>query len=209
MKLPLHLKLKKKAHQEIAAAQDMIIEEVYNFFPETVFHGGTAIWRCYQGNRFSEDIDVYLKRNEKLDDFFQSLQRKGFRIIKKRLKENSLYSLLELNRTEVRFEATFHYKKGGILREYELIDGNLFTVFTLSPEKLLDEKIAALLKRKKIRDLYDIFFLLRHVKEYRNNDLKSVLDVKVIDEELLPVLVLSGPIPTEKQMKEYINRWVR
>lgn len=59
-KIPLNLKLKRKIQKDIAYAQDIIIEELYTFFSTAVLHGGTAIWRCYNGNRFSEDIDFYI-----------------------------------------------------------------------------------------------------------------------------------------------------
>jgi len=92
--IPINLKLKRKAHKDIAYAQDLIVEEIYNFFPKAVFHGGTAIWRCYNGNRFSEDIDLYMNKDKnKIEEFFNSLVKKGFKIIKKRVKENSLYSV--------------------------------------------------------------------------------------------------------------------
>ena len=91
--IPLNLKLRNKKDREVAFAQDIIVAELYKFFPEAIIHGGTGIWRCYQGNRFSEDVDVYIKRDEKkIEEFFKSLENKGFKIIKKRLKENSLYS---------------------------------------------------------------------------------------------------------------------
>lgn len=208
MKIPLHLKLKKKVHQDIAYAQDLIIEEMYHFFPKAVFHGGTAIWRCYSGNRFSEDIDVYLSSKESINSFFEKLKQKGFKILKKRVKDNSLYSLLEFDRTQVRFEAIFTKKKG-ILKEYEMVDGNLMTVYTLSPADLLNEKIAACLKRKKIRDLYDIFFLLRYIKETAPKDLDQIDKVKIIDEDNLSAIILSGLVPTIKEMKDYIKKWER
>ena len=58
-KIPLALRIKKAQHKEIAEAQDIVVEELYRIFSKAVFHGGTSIWRCYNGNRFSEDIDVY------------------------------------------------------------------------------------------------------------------------------------------------------
>ncbi len=206
MKLPLAARIKKKAHQDIAYAQDLIMEEVYSFFPRAVFHGGTAIWRCYQGNRFSEDIDMYLLGKKNIDAFFERLQQKGFIIHKKMVKENSLYSELEFNRAIIRFEALFLAKKDAVLKEYELADGNYITVYTLTPEELLKEKINACLKRGKARDIYDIFFLLRLATK-APPELKKVTSIKIIDEENLSAIILSGPIPTVKEMKEYIARW--
>ena len=84
---------------------------------------------------------------------------KGFIVHKKRVKENSLYSELEFNRAIVRFEALFFTKKEAILKEYGLVDGNYITVYTLTPEELLQEKIAACLKRGKVRDIGDILWM--------------------------------------------------
>ncbi len=206
MNIPLHLKLKKKAHQQVAAAQDLIVEEVYRFFPGAVFHGGTAIWRCYHGQRFSEDLDFYLPSGEAAPEFFRRMEQKGFIVLKRRVKENSLYSLLELNRVQVRFEAIFDRKKG-ILKEYEMTDGNFMTVYTLSPNDLLEEKIAACLKRRKVRDLYDVFFLLRYAAGKKPKDLNQIEKVVIADEENLPTIILSGPIPTVKEMKRYLAEW--
>ena len=158
--IPLNLKLKKKREKEIAYAQDIIVEELYNFFPKAVIHGGTAIWRCYNGNRFSEDIDVYINKDiKKIDVFFDFLVKRGFKIIKKRIKENSVYSELMYNDISVRFEATFQIKNS-IFRKYETSESFFINVCTLLPEDLITEKINTYLKRKKIRDLYDVYFLL-------------------------------------------------
>ncbi|MBI3033883.1 nucleotidyl transferase AbiEii/AbiGii toxin family protein [Candidatus Woesearchaeota archaeon] len=206
MKIPLYNRIKKQAHKDIAAAQDIVMREIYDYFPKAVFHGGTAIWRCYSGNRFSEDLDFYLPSKGSVPVFFQSLERQGFRIFKQRVKENSLYALVEFNRAQVRVEAIFTAKKGAILKEYEQIDGNLMTVYTLSPEELLQEKIAACIKRKKARDLYDVFFLLRLVNS-RPKGLAAVTAVQIEDEETLPAIILSGPIPTSQEMKRHITTW--
>ena len=210
--LPIQLKLKRKMHKEIAYAQDLIVETLYEFFSGAVIHGGTAIWRCYQGNRFSEDIDVYIKKDEeRINKLFDGLRKKGFQIEKKRIKENSLYSTLKFNELIVRFEALFKVIKSPFLKEYETSEGNLINVFTLTPEDLINEKIATYSKRKKIRDLYDIFFLLRHINE--NKQLKERLRKFIKnfnspeDEQNLKAIIIIGSIPTTKDMLEYIKRW--
>ena len=82
--IPLILKLKKKAHKDIAEAQDIIIRELYTLFDKAVLHGGTSIWRCYGGNRFSEDIDVYIPNDQKrIDSLFEHLKKNGFVIYRK------------------------------------------------------------------------------------------------------------------------------
>jgi len=149
--IPLILRLKKESHKEIAKAQDLIVKELYKVFNDAVLHGGTAIWRCYNGNRFSEDVDVYIKKDEKkLNILFDNLKRNGFFIEKKKISENSLYSNLKFNGTFVKLEALFKRTKG-VLGNYEESDGNITTVYTLIPEGLINEKINTYLKRLKIR----------------------------------------------------------
>jgi len=211
--MPLNLKLKRKAHKDIAYAQDLLIEELYKFFPEAVVHGGTAIWRCYQGNRFSEDIDIYIKKNKKnLSRFFKSLEKKGLKIIKKRIKENSLYSTLKFNHALIRLEAIFKTIKNPILKEYETSESSFINIYTLIPEDLILEKIETYLKRKKIRDLYDIFFLLRYAKNKKiTNPIKKLIKnfTKPEDEENLKALIISGPIPNSKKILDYIKKWAK
>lgn len=211
--IPLILKLKKTRHKEIAKAQDIIIEELYKTFDKAVLHGGTAVWRCYNGNRFSEDIDVYLQKNsEKINTLFANLERRGFYIEKKKIGQNSLYSSLQWNRTTVRLEALFK-EVDGILKEYETSEGNLITVYTLSAKELVKEKTSAYLTRRKIRDLYDIFFLLRHIKS--KDETVKELNILVkrfkepLDEKELKVLIIEGIAPNAKKMLEYIKDWLR
>ena len=84
MNIPLQAKLKRESHRKIAYAQDLIVMEVYAIIERAVMHGGTAIWRCYSGKRFSEDLNFYLPRNiDKLESLFKNLQSKGFLIKKK------------------------------------------------------------------------------------------------------------------------------
>ena len=212
-RIPLGLRIKRKMHKEIAFLQDIIVERLYEIFPKAVIHGGAAIWRCYNGNRFSEDIDVYIERKiAKLNLLFENLQNEGFKIIKKRIKENSLFSVLRFNDVEVRLEGIFK-KVQGIPKEYETVEGTLITVYTLPPETLIKEKIKAYLKRRKIRDLYDIFFLLRFVveKEKIKKELKALITSfkKPSDEEELRTLILYGIAPSSKEIIEYLRRWLR
>jgi predicted nucleotidyltransferase component of viral defense system len=72
--IPLSLRIKKESHRKIAQAQDLIIEEVYKKFDRAVLHGGTAIWRCFNGKRFSEDLDFYFPKDEKkINELFSLL----------------------------------------------------------------------------------------------------------------------------------------
>ena len=212
-KLPLNLKLKKKTQRDLAYAQDVLVEELYNFFPQAIIHGGTAIWRCYNGNRFSEDLDAYIPKDKKIiEEFFTHLEKKGFRIIKKKIKENSVYSELIYNDISIRFEATFQTKKF-IFKKYETSESFFINVYTLTPEEFIKEKVDAYLKRLKIRDLYDIYFLLNYIEDI--NEIKENLKKLIknfenpIDEENLAVIIISGSVPNFKQLLEEIKRQIR
>lgn len=213
MKLPISLKLKRKAHKDIAYAQDMIVGELYSFFPDAVVHGGTAIWRCYSGNRFSEDVDVYIEKDEKrINEFFRSLEKKGFKIIKKRIKENSVYSEFTFNEAEVRFEATFQIKKA-IFKKYETSESFFINVYTLSPEDFIIEKVKTYMKRLKIRDLYDIYFLLNYTEKAETVEpyLKKLIKnyEKPKDEENLANIIITGAVPSSSEILMAIKRWVK
>jgi predicted nucleotidyltransferase component of viral defense system len=210
--IPLILRIKKEAHKGVAQAQDLIVQELYSVFSNAVLHGGTAIWRCYKGNRFSEDIDIYIPRDvERIDLLFSNLEKKGFSVEKKKIAEHSLYSNLTFNRTQVRLEALFK-KAHGTLKEYETVEGNLITVYTLTPEELICEKAGAYLHRLKIRDLYDIFFLMRHVQHkdrIKEEIIKLVKWFKPpVDEKELKVLILEGLVPTSEKMHEYLKNTI-
>jgi predicted nucleotidyltransferase component of viral defense system len=214
--LPLHHKLKKKVHRTIALAQDILIIKMYEKFPNAVIHGGTAIWRCYGNNRFSEDVDVYLqprdKNRKKLEDFFDNLRSLGFLIKKFKLTNNTLFSKLSYENVEIRFEAAFKDIKS-IVKSFELTDGTFMNVLTLSAEDLILEKILAYKKRKKIRDIYDINFLLKFVSNRKKieKDLKEFLKTfeKPVDEKELSALIISGVAPSTKTILEGIAAWVR
>lgn len=208
--IPLILKLKRSNHKKIAEAQDLIIQELYKIFDKAVLHGGTALWRCYNGTRFSEDIDVYIPRDmKKINRLFDNFEKIGFKLEKKKIGENSIYSNLNFNGTYVRFEALFKKIKG-YLQEYTKAGGSLITIYTLTPEELIIEKSATYQKRMKIRDLYDVFFLLRHIKI--NPEIKKSLTNLInnfkqpVDKEDLRIIIIEGVIPSVEDMLSRIKR---
>jgi predicted nucleotidyltransferase component of viral defense system len=92
-------------------------------------------------------------------------------------------------------------------------DGTFILVNILQPEEMIKEKISAYFKRRKVRDLYDIFFLLKFVEDkekIKNHLLKFIEDFKKPkDEKELKTLIISGSVPTIKNMLEVIKKWVR
>src|SRR3989338_3571970 len=210
VKIPLILRLKKESQKNVARAQDIVVDELFKVFNKAVLHGGTGIWRCYQGNRFSEDVDVYIPKDlEKLNQLFNNFMKNGFIIEKKRIRGKSLYSNLKFNDFFVKFEALFKIVEGE-LREHETIEGNLLTIRCLNVEDIIKEKISSYLNRLKIRDLSDVFFLLRYVKnkEIIKKELRKLMSnfKKPVDEENLKILIIEGLVPNVKDMLSYIQR---
>ena len=214
MILPIIKKLRKKVHKDTAMAQDLMVIELYNSLPEAVIHGGTALWRCYGGSRFSEDIDAYLPKKTKGSDnirlFLKNLKSRGFIVNKFREKKNSIFSSFSYMGTTVRFEAVFESIKS-VVKPYEMSDGTFINVRTLKPNVLIMEKANAYKRRKKIRDLYDVFFLLNQA-ERTGEARKTLLDLvknfeEPKDKSDLKVLIISGAVPEVKNMLEEIKIW--
>jgi len=208
-KIPLYTRLKRESHRRVAYVQDIVVKEVYNVLAKPVLHGGTGIWRCYKGKRFSEDLDFYfIKDIVKINLLFENFKKLGFVIKKKKISDNSIYSELELNRTSVRLEATFQ-KIDGVICDYEMVDGNIISIYGLTPESFLAEKSNTYLKRFKVRDLWDVFFLLKNIQNPK--DMKEIQNLinnykKPIDEQDLKTIILEGIVPSAEEMINYIKR---
>ena len=90
-----------------------------------------------------------------------------------------------------------------------MAEGNLITVNALSPADLVREKLLAYRNRGLVRDVYDIFFLLRYVEDIsqlRNDLLKFIKEfTNPVDEPELKVLILEGLVPSTRKMIEYIR----
>src|SRR3989338_9829434 len=215
--LPIKNKLKKKIHKDIALVQDLVVIEMYNNFPDVVIHGGTCIWRCYSGNRFSEDIDVYLpikfKQSKKLRLFIDNLKRMGFEIKKFKETENSIFAKFSYQNTIVSFEAVFKNIKDAVAKPFEMSDGSFIVAYVLIPEEVIREKVFTYKKRKKIRDLYDIFFLLNFVENKSAVKYELKILIKDFEEPLdltnLKTLIITGAVPTYDAILQVIKKWAK
>ncbi|MCD6115205.1 nucleotidyl transferase AbiEii/AbiGii toxin family protein [bacterium] len=214
VKIPIEKKLKKKIHRQIALAQDILIVQFYHFFPKAVLHGGTAIWRCFGGNRFSEDLDFYLpSTNSRFDDLIKSLEELGLEKIKFKKTKNAIYSKFRHQEATIRLEILFKRAKFFQTLPYEMLDGSFFMVNVLSKKELLKEKINSYLQRKLVRDLYDIFFLLHNLdpKEIPKKEIKKLIQnySSPIDENNLKTLIIVGAVPKATEMIKEIQKWAK
>lgn len=210
--MDLHKKIRKKTHMELAYAQDIVVEKIYDYLPEVVLHGGTLIWRCYAGNRFSEDLDFYAASRLGIQGFFDDLKPLGFVIEKLRIKENSGYIKLLHARSELKVEFLFKKVQASTLF-YETVEGRRVMVRGLTPESVIMEKVEAYISRKKARDLYDIVHMLGIAK--KTQEVKGRLAALIesfrppLDFSELKSTVLTGYVPTPDEMLELIIGWAR
>lgn len=205
MKLPLFNKLKKRQHKELALLQDEIADIIYRISDDAVLHGGTAIWRCYNGLRFSEDLDFYLIPDKNFEDSLSSeIESRGLTISKFRKTGNSIFSKIVNDGVEVRLEIALRLPRKFEPKPFEKTDGSFFDVFTLSASDLMEEKMNAYSNRKLIRDFYDVYFLsnLAEPENFPSKKLKEFLNIlpQPADEKNLKTLVFSGAVPSFDQM---------
>ncbi len=214
MKLPIIKLLKKREYQEIATFQDTVIDILYNVESNVVLHGGTAIWRCFSGNRFSNDIDIYLGTNVSLLSIKAKIESAaseyGARLEKIKDTGHLVFMAFSLGDTYLKVEIN-HVKKGmkPIATRFEKVDGTYTDVLTLPPDKLMEEKIAAYSDRRFIRDIYDMYVLSDYI-ENKNALRKEVLSFlskieEPVNESDLKAIIYQGPVPSFKNMVNHIR----
>ena len=212
MELPIIYKLKRKAQKDLAELQDEVMEVVYEVFENAVMHGGTAIWRCYSGKRFSEDIDLYVKYTGYFKEQLEkSLKKRSLNLIKFRQTANTVFSEISHDIASMKLEIT-NERKRGILAIYEKANGDTLEVLALEPQDLLLEKLTAYLDRRKVRDIYDVYFLSRLVTDLKVKREAGRLLKKIerpTDEDDLKAIIYEGKVPTFNEMLESINLWAK
>ncbi|MBI4079142.1 MAG: nucleotidyl transferase AbiEii/AbiGii toxin family protein [Candidatus Levybacteria bacterium] len=138
------------------------------------FKGGTALRILYKSPRFSEDLDftasmIDVKAIESLlIGTLAQLERENISVSLKESTPTSggFLAIISFNA----FEQVMHMQLEISLRVGEKRGEILaiasdyvpaYNIFALAKEQLVDEKIQALLNRKKPRDFYDLYFIMR------------------------------------------------
>lgn len=138
------------------------------------FKGGTAFKIIYKSPRFSEDLDfsVNFRGSEEIEQIIlQTLWAIE--------KEGLIFDLTESKPTSGGYLAKINFKvfnqKIDLMLQFSLRAFNkkgetkaitneyipIYNLTQLSEDQMVGEKIAALLTRKKPRDFYDLYFILR------------------------------------------------
>lgn len=207
MKIPLYHRLRRKAHVDIALLQDEVVDILYSILKTPVLHGGTVIWRCLGGNRFSEDLDFYAvaipENFEKL--LADELKTRALSLIKYKRTKAVVFAKISDGRNEIRLEIALRKPKRKIIQRYEKADGTYSDIYVLPLEELAKEKMAAYLSRMSIRDFYDLYFLsgLIDTTAIANEALlflKKAERVAPKDEKTLKALIFTGIAPSFGEM---------
>ena len=213
MNLPLSKRLPRREFVNLAELQDRFIDSIYSFERDFVIHGGTAIWRCYKGNRFSYDIDGYVQSGLKMGhvsrELAWALSKGGAKLDKARRIGRAIVAQVSNQDTQLKVEIGIRKIPRKVVREYERVDGTFTSVLTLTPEDLILEKVRAYSGRQYMRDLYDIYHLIGQVTEKRHIRAKLSRFIRSINpptnQSELPMVIYSGVSPTYDRMVDYIR----
>lgn len=176
------------------------------------FKGGTALRLVYNSPRFSEDLDFDspLADVSRIEDAIlntlSEIQKESVETELEEAKQTSggylsIMRFSALGHTvPIRIEISFRdRKKKG---EAAVIASDLYpdyTLMQLTQETLIQGKIDALLARKKPRDFYDFYFLLRHNMIPENTDKKKLF------QDVLDALHASEP-SFDTELKTFLPR---
>ncbi len=174
------------------------------------FKGGTALRILYKSPRFSEDLDftassINIEGIESLlIGTLDQIERENIKVSLKESKPTSggFISIISFDAfeqiTDIHLEISMREgeKKGDILAiASDYVPA--YNIFSLAVEQLVDEKLQALLARKKPRDFYDLYFILRA------NLLP--LQKKVVLHQALPLLQESD-LNFEGELKRFLPK---
>lgn len=196
----------------LAQLQDYVIDLIYDRIQSNaLLYGGTAIWRCFGGMRFSEDIDIYLDMNQ-FDDFISKLEKFGLKLI---WQDPEFPTRVRIARddTEILLESKPGFAENQI-RVYSRTDGSEKTISVLSPTELMTRKIEAYQGRRFVRDIYDLFVLTKWLDKSDyivESQLSRFLHEAhtPVDEHVLQSLLYAGPQNLNfAAMIDYIRRWL-
>lgn len=155
--------------------QISFLKELYEekFSSEVFFKGGTAIRLLYGGKRFSEDLDFTVHMSEEefeeqTSKLFSKLENQyPFRFKEKKTVTGKTYlvtATLPFLESKVYVKLDFSMRgdalqpvKNVLKTEYPVVVQSF--IHSLSKNELLAEKIRAILRRNKHRDLYDLWIL--------------------------------------------------
>ncbi|MCD6522800.1 MAG: nucleotidyl transferase AbiEii/AbiGii toxin family protein [Candidatus Diapherotrites archaeon] len=205
--------------------QDVILSILCTRFKDLVFKGGTAIWKLFGGNRFSEDLDFSCKEisDELIPFLIRELRLRGFNttVLKQKRTKNMLRVKTKIDAPNMRniiisieilIEEEDETEEKMLFPPYPDIPS--FIIKTLTLNAIAEGKICAIIQRDKPRDVHDLYFLLKRGAIPNINRLKRRCDYnattfrnklkekKRMWKSLEPLVI--GTLPSFDEEAEYI-----
>ncbi|MHB8395839.1 MAG: nucleotidyl transferase AbiEii/AbiGii toxin family protein [Thermoplasmataceae archaeon] len=168
----------------------LLLHEIYSVFSDDlIFKGGTALKYFFNLNRFSEDLDFTFEGekgtsgrkylNDKIDSVLNHVSVQ-YEIVGRERRGNKVGNDIVGVNHEIRVRGPLNQRQGqlqnikidislrnDIIRKPDLRyispvypDITTFSLPVMNVEEILAEKIAAMIERDKMRDIYDIYYLL-------------------------------------------------
>ena len=178
---------------------------------QVLFKGGTALHIIFQSPRFSENLDfsgfgIQVRRLETLFlNTIIEIQKSALevKIIESKRTTGGYLSSLHLTFTgyDIRILLQVSLRKQNDTKgESVLITSDFipsYTLLMLPEEKLIEEKLAALLERSKPRDYFDLYFLLRKglIRPEKRKVLKKI-----------KIRLSKGEFLFEKELRDFLPR---
>jgi len=201
-----------------------------------VFKGGTALRIIFNSPRFSEDLDfsaingeiITCPQVDKLvDETLNDISKEGIQC-EKEIKPGTqgetsggYFAIIRLKTlefdSEIRLQISFRNPEQ-VERNDTLVQSDFtapYVVTFLTESILISEKIQALLERKKSRDFFDLYFILRHPalikyiprKEgLKDKLLNALAEADNLEKELKIFLPISLQNTVLKNFKERLKR---
>ncbi len=140
-----------------------------------LFKGGTALRIIYNSPRFSEDLDFnsetinYREIENILEQTLTQIEKGNIKFNLKEAKQTSggflaiisFEMLKQLIDIQLQISQRVGKKKGEVMGVVNNDYVPPYNIITVTQEQLVAEKMAALLSRKKPRDFFDLYFMLR------------------------------------------------
>jgi len=183
------------------------------FLNYLVFGGGTMLRVCFGLNRFSVDLDFWIIKDIDTNRLFRELKKYLSSFYTLKYATNKFYTLLfeikskdyprslkiEIRKVEkkVKTEQAIAYSKYASTQVFLKV---------ISLEEMMKAKIEAFLKRKEIRDVFDIEFLLKKGVDIDASSQTLGMILKSIDSlKKRDYVVKLGSLLEERERRYYIN----
>lgn len=152
-----------------------------------IFGGGTMLRLCHGLNRYSADLDFYLKNEAAPARYFKKISeefRGQYAVSDSHNKRNTMLLEIRHERSVMKLKIEINKKRRFPAFETAIAFSPQATwqvhVDTVPLKDMMNNKIEALLNRKEIRDAFDIEFLLRRDVTFPDDRDKAAAVLKVV-----------------------------